>query len=191
MYGDVVTNFVATDARERSRMSRMAEKRHAITMQLGSTRELFDQEEQRHRSGVQRRTPVDHHAPLVLLVDDQPARRELIAQMIERIYRVREADDAPTAIALCAQEIPDVVVSAATIVDTSGQRLSRLLELALGSDAPPMVVLLDDEGRAPAAEELVLMADRPGDAISLVTMLESAIARAKESDPGAADPGTV
>ena len=155
----------------------MAEKRRTITAQLGSTRELYDEEEQRYRSGVQRRNLVTEDAPLVLLVDDDIQRRDATAQMLDRIYRVREAAEASTAIALCAQEVPDIILTVEAVPDASASRLCQLLELALGDTAPPVIVLSDD----PTAATGVPVIPRPVDAISLVATLESVIEQTPKS----------
>ena len=154
----------------------MAEKRRTITAQLGSTRELYDEEEQRYRSGVQRRNLVTEDAPLVLLVDDDIQRRDATAQMLDRIYRVREAAEASTAIALCAQEVPDVVLTVDSMPDANANRFCQLLELALGDTAPPVIVLSDD----PSAATAVPVIPRPVDAISLVATLENVIGQTPE-----------
>jgi PleD family two-component response regulator len=153
----------------------MAEKRRTITAQLGSSRELYDEEEQRYRSGVQRRNVVTQDAPLVLLLDGNAERREATAQMLDRIYCVREASEAATAIALCAQEVPDVVLTVEEVSDATANRLCQLLELALGDKAPPVVVLTDS--KQPEVVTGACMIGRPSEALALVSTLENVIVK--------------
>jgi DNA-binding response OmpR family regulator len=95
----------------------------------------------RTRSGTRRRQAPAADAPLVLVVDDDPAVRETLARMVAREYQVGVAADARSAVALCVELRPAIVVSDFEMPGVSGRELPQLLELAMGAAAPPVVIV--------------------------------------------------
>ena len=91
----------------------------------------------RKRSGVR---PIQSEA-LVLVVDDDRLMREALRRMVERRYRAIEAPDAATALALCVKHRPSLVLSDFDMPAVTGKRLAELLAIALGDEAPPVVIV--------------------------------------------------
>jgi CheY-like chemotaxis protein len=95
----------------------------------------------RNTSGVRRRSrPEIEGAPLVVVVDDDPAMRSALARMVGRRYRVMEAPEATTAMALCIRYRPALVISDLDMPGASGVKLAKLLLEVMGEEAPKLVI---------------------------------------------------
>jgi CheY-like chemotaxis protein len=154
----------------------MNPKRRAITVQLGRIAGPPPSEREPSDSDVRPRFPLAEGAPQVLVVDDDDDSRSHLVGMLERIYRVEEADGAPMAIARCASRRPDVILFNADRSDVSSARLEDLLRLALGEVQPPLVVLSDSAAQSQPGDELLCREAEPPDAITLVSLIERALA---------------
>ena len=67
-------------------------------------------------------------APLILVVDDEPQIRDIISQFLTgRGYRVRVAQDGPTALALGMEEMPQFVITDMYMPGMNGLELTRQL----------------------------------------------------------------
>ncbi|MEK7222368.1 MAG: response regulator [Nitrospirota bacterium] len=67
-------------------------------------------------------------APLILVVDDEPQIRRMISQFLTgRGYRVRVAQDGPTALALGMEEMPQFVIADMYMPGMNGLELTRQL----------------------------------------------------------------
>ena len=148
----------------------MARKRRLITAQFGSM--PIEADSGRPQSDVHPKQLLLEDAPRVLLVDADHARRDAVVAMLNRIYHVSVADDAISAIAMCARHRPNVVLRG----DSDEERLEQLLVLALGKERPPMMSL-GDIAAANAAEDVSPNSRRSDvpDAFSLVSAIEQAV----------------
>jgi PAS domain S-box-containing protein len=77
-------------------------------------------------------------APLVLVIEDEPATRELCLTTLDGAgYRVAAVGDARRALAFCETERPDLVLQSLRLPDAAGLELvKRLRELLEGADCP-------------------------------------------------------
>jgi two-component system response regulator ResD len=90
--------------------------------------------------------PASEPRASVLVVDDEPTIGEVVARYLERAgYRTRVAGDGPTALALCAQSPPDLVVLDIMLPGIDGLEVMRRLRELEGS--PARVILLTARGR--------------------------------------------
>jgi len=84
-------------------------------------------------------------APSVLVVDDEPTIRELVARYLERAgYRASVADDGPQAIAMSSERRPDLVVLDIMLPGIDGLEVMRRLHE--GPPPRPAVILLTAKG---------------------------------------------
>ena len=83
--------------------------------------------------------------PSILVVDDEPTIRELVARYLERAgYRASVADDGPQAVAIAAEQAPDLVVLDIMLPGFDGLEVLRRLQ---ERPAPrPAVILLTARG---------------------------------------------
>lgn len=84
-------------------------------------------------------------APSVLVVDDEPTIREVVARYLERAgYRTSLAQDGPQAIAVSAERSPDLVVLDVMLPGFDGLEVMRRLQERPGRR--PAVILLTAKG---------------------------------------------
>lgn len=84
--------------------------------------------------------------PLVLVVDDHPDLRLRLRQLLESRYRVIEANDGPSALALAHAELPDIIVSDVMMPGFDGVELTRRLRSSGDSAAIPILLLTARSG---------------------------------------------
>ena len=154
----------------------MARKRRLVTAQLGSIPHgaELDVVPGRSHSDVHPKQILDEDAPRVLIVDTNHGRRDALVDMLQRIYHTEVADDAMSAIAMCARHKPHVVIRGAT--DGDDQRLEQLLVLALGKTRPPVMTLADIMAEAKGAEPVPGGDRRLPDSFTLVSAIERTVA---------------
>ena len=113
------------------------------------------------------------HAALVMIVDDDPAARDILAAMVSREgYRVLEAADGETALALAREWHPDVVTLDVLMPRMDGWAVMTALKSDPELAATPVIIvtMLDDRGVAVslgAAEFLTKPVDRARLAVTL------------------------
>jgi signal transduction histidine kinase/CheY-like chemotaxis protein len=106
------------------------------------------------------------HAPLVMIVDDDPNARDLLATTVRREgYRVIEATDGATALTLAHEWHPDVITLDVLMPRMDGWAVLTALKSDLDLAATPIVIVtvLEDRGIAislGAAEFLTKPVDR-------------------------------
>lgn len=77
---------------------------------------------------------------LVLVVDDEPAIREALAEvLLDEGYQVRCAEDGQAALDLAAREAPDVIVSDVTMPRVDGVELVHRLRMR-GQRTPVVLI---------------------------------------------------
>ncbi len=89
--------------------------------------------------------------PLVLIVDDEPAIRALLAQELEDAgYRVREAANGSSALVSARRTHPAAIILDLMLPDISGFDVARLLKADAQTAKTPIIVLsiLEDRARA-------------------------------------------
>ena len=95
--------------------------------------------------------------PLVLVVDDQALVRRLLCRaMIKEGYRVIEADDGEPCLALCEQQLPDIVLLDAMMPVMDGFTCCAQLQTRWGEQCPPilMITALDQQESVDRAFEV-------------------------------------
>ncbi len=81
-------------------------------------------------------------APVVLLVEDEPAQREVLAYNLEAEgFRVVQADNGEDALLLVAEENPDVIILDWMMPRLSGIEVCRRLKMAPETRAIPVIML--------------------------------------------------
>ena len=99
----------------------------------------------------------ERETPLVLVVDDQALVRRLLCRaMIKEGYRVIEADDGEPCLALCEQQLPDIVLLDAMMPLMDGFACCAQLQARWGEQCPPilMITALDKEESVDRAFEV-------------------------------------
>jgi DNA-binding response OmpR family regulator len=137
----------------------------------------------RHGSHVRRRSSRRvEGAPLVLVVDDDPEMRAALARVVLRQFRVIEAPNAHEGVALCVTERPRLVVSDYDMPGRAGDELVAMLEVALGSDAPPVIIVTGgDPLRVPEGCAAAVLT-KPVEPSVLLGALEQVLARQRAKD---------
>ena len=97
-------------------------------------------------SGVRRRlssASIPRVVPgTVLIVDDDASLRAGLERMVAAGgWDAISTDDPQLALALCIKERPDVVISDYDMPHLKGDKLALLLEVALGDEAPPVIIV--------------------------------------------------
>ena len=99
----------------------------------------------------------DCKTPLVLVVDDQALVRRLLCRaMIKEGYQVIEADDGEPCLALCEQQLPDIVLLDAMMPTMDGFTCCAALQARWGEQCPPilMITALDQQESVDRAFEV-------------------------------------
>jgi DNA-binding NtrC family response regulator len=149
----------------------MSDKRRVARLDLGDDQP--SPEPLRKRSGVRaKETSLD---ALVLVVDDDTLMREAMRRMVSRRHRAIDAPDAATAIALCVQQRPDVVVSDFDMPGANGRRLAELLTIALGDEAPPVIIVTGGDLSRAAGSGIVRVLPKPLGLDTLLDALDEAL----------------
>lgn len=80
--------------------------------------------------------------PSVLLVEDEPAQREILAYNLQALgFRVAQADNGEEALLLVAEEIPDLIVLDWMLPNVSGIEVCRRLKSRAETKAVPIIML--------------------------------------------------
>jgi len=82
------------------------------------------------------------HAPHILVVDDEPSQREVMAYNLEAEgYRVTRASDGEDALTVVSEDAPDVIVLDWMMPHLSGIEVCRRLKLKSQTRAIPVIML--------------------------------------------------
>lgn len=85
---------------------------------------------------------MDRSTPSVLLVEDEPAQREVLAYNLEaQGFRVTQADNGEEALLLVAEETPDLIVLDWMLPNVSGIEVCRRLKSRAETKAVPIIML--------------------------------------------------
>jgi CheY-like chemotaxis protein len=127
-------------------------------------------------------------AKRVLVVDDNPLSRKLLADMLgAEGYRVRDASSGNEALSAIAEERPDLVLLDIMMPGMDGFEVVRRLKADKTGPMPPivMVTALDDEGsRARLADAGVsLLLTKPIDRWKLRSLLAHILSETTEKQP--------
>ncbi len=80
--------------------------------------------------------------PLVLVVEDEPAQREVLAYNLEaQGFRVAQADNGEEALLLATEEVPDLIVLDWMLPNVSGIEVCRRLKTRPETRAVPIIML--------------------------------------------------
>jgi CheY-like chemotaxis protein len=111
--------------------------------------------------------------PCLLLVDDDERFLNSLSRMLRaRGFDVLCASDAQAALSVCTAARPQLVVADYHMPTMSGRQLAALMQLTLGSEAPPIVILTADR-HAPAEMDWVArVLHKPIDTDELIAIIE-------------------
>ena len=80
--------------------------------------------------------------PSVLVVEDEPAQREILAYNLEAEgFRVQQADNGEEALLIVAEETPDLIVLDWMLPNVSGIEVCRRLKSRAETKAVPIIML--------------------------------------------------
>lgn len=80
--------------------------------------------------------------PLVLIVEDEPAQREVLAYNLEaQGFAVRQADNGEEALLMVAEEVPDLIVLDWMLPNVSGIEVCRRLKTRAETRGLPIIML--------------------------------------------------
>ena len=89
--------------------------------------------------------------PLVLIVEDEPAQREVLAYNLEaQGFAVRQADNGEEALLMVAEEVPDLIVLDWMLPNVSGIEVCRRLKTRAETRGLPIIKI----GRASCRERV-------------------------------------
>jgi DNA-binding response OmpR family regulator len=112
------------------------------------------------------------------LVDDDERFLNSLARMLRaRGYDVLCSSDAQAALSVCVKAKPQLVVADYHMPTMSGRQLAALMQLTLGADAPPIVILTADRHAPPEMDWVARVLHKPVDADELVAIIEEHAAR--------------
>ena len=134
---------------------------------------------------------MSEHESTVVVVDDAPAFRQLVATVLRQAgYRVREAGTAEEALGLAAEEQPALVLLDVVLPGLSGYELCRRLREQFGSALPIIFVSGTRTDALDSVAGLLLGADdyitKPFDTGEFVARVRRCIERAGAATNGAA-----
>jgi len=119
-------------------------------------------------SGVRGKARVAATQPTtVLIVDDERRVRAAVRRVLRRSYTVIEAPDAMTGVSLCVKHRPAAVVSDYYMPGLNGKELAKLITLALGDQAPPVIIFTGSDRSLAECPEVALILGKPDDLTSL------------------------
>ncbi|MCY1125629.1 phosphate regulon transcriptional regulator PhoB [Frigidibacter sp. RF13] len=85
---------------------------------------------------------MDRNSPSVLVVEDEPAQREILAYNLEaQGFRVAQADDGEEALLMVAEDTPDVIVLDWMLPSVSGIEVCRRLKSRAETKGVPIIML--------------------------------------------------
>jgi two-component system, cell cycle response regulator DivK len=138
--------------------------------------------------GASVRLPVQQKAvvpPLVLMVDDDPAAREMARTVLEQSgFRVEEASSGFEAVEKALAQLPDVIVMDLVIPRFSGWEATRKVKTDPRTQHIPVIALTGDQtlshhelARAAGCERVLV---KPITAEAMVSEVRQALARSRE-----------
>lgn len=120
--------------------------------------------------------PVKEDSSSILVVEhDARTRAQIAHQLRSQGYDVFTAPDGHVALAVCMRNRPDVVISAVELPAVGGRQLIALLRVAFAADAPPVVLLADEDAPA-VVDDTARWVSKPVEVQALVNAVEAAMA---------------
>ena len=85
---------------------------------------------------------MNHSTPSVLVVEDEPAQREVLAYNLEaQGFRVAQADNGEEALLMVAEDVPDLIVLDWMLPNVSGIEVCRRLKSRAETKGVPIIML--------------------------------------------------
>lgn len=130
-------------------------------------------------------------APQVLLVEDEPAQREVLAYNLEAEgFQVRQARDGEEALLLIAEEAPDLILLDWMMPHVSGLEVCRRLKMRPETRAIPVIMLSARSEEVDKVRGLEMGADdyviKPYSVVELMARLKAMLRRARPASVGLA-----
>jgi signal transduction histidine kinase/AraC-like DNA-binding protein/ActR/RegA family two-component response regulator/ligand-binding sensor domain-containing protein len=150
---------------------------HAADKQTFSADVLSTTEELDATQVALNKSEFSGEAPLALIVDDHADIRAHIRRTIDRKFRVIEAVDGPSAEAVAAREMPDIIVSDVMMPGFDGVELARRLRANPSTEAIGLILLTAKVGSEHAVAGLNAGANdylaKPFDASELIARMDA------------------
>ncbi len=130
-------------------------------------------------------------APQVLLVEDEPAQREVLAYNLEAEgFQVRQARDGEEALLLIAEEAPDLILLDWMMPHVSGLEVCRRLKMRPETRGIPVIMLSARSEEVDKVRGLEMGADdyviKPYSVVELMARLKAHLRRARPASVGVA-----
>ncbi len=128
-------------------------------------------------------------APTVLVVEDEPAQREVLAYNLEAEgFRVAQADDGEEALLLVAEETPDLIVLDWMLPNVSGIEVCRRLKSRPETKGVPIIMLSARSEEVDLVRGLETGADdymvKPYSVVELMARVRTQLRRSRPSAIG-------
>ncbi len=122
--------------------------------------------------------PLTEDGPATVLVveNDLLVRAQLAKLLRDQGYRAVSAPDGNLALAMCVRYRPQLVITSLAPGDLQAERFSGLMQVAFGTDAPPLVLLSEDPQAAPAGASAITVVAKPVDHDALLAAVERLLA---------------
>lgn len=130
-------------------------------------------------------------APQVLLVEDEPAQREVLAYNLQAEgFHVRQARDGEEALLLIAEEAPDLILLDWMMPHVSGLEVCRRLKMRPETRGIPVIMLSARSEEVDKVRGLEMGADdyviKPYSVVELMARLKAHLRRARPASVGVA-----
>lgn len=130
-------------------------------------------------------------APQVLLVEDEPAQREVLAYNLQAEgFQVRQARDGEEALLLIAEEAPDLILLDWMMPHVSGLEVCRRLKMRPETRGIPVIMLSARSEEVDKVRGLEMGADdyviKPYSVVELMARLKAHLRRARPASVGVA-----
>ncbi|MGB7260800.1 MAG: response regulator, partial [Albidovulum sp.] len=128
-------------------------------------------------------------APSVLLVEDEPAQREVLVYNLEAEgFRVSQADNGEEALLLVAEDIPDLIVLDWMLPNVSGIEVCRRLKSRAETRGVPIIMLSARSEEVDLVRGLETGADdymvKPYSVVELMARVRTQLRRSRPSSMG-------
>ncbi|MDH5528813.1 MAG: phosphate regulon transcriptional regulator PhoB [Paracoccaceae bacterium] len=128
-------------------------------------------------------------APCVLVVEDEPAQREILAYNLEAEgFRVTQASDGEEALLLVSEEVPDLIVLDWMLPNVSGIEICRRLKLRPETKSVPILMLSARSEEVDLVRGLETGADdymvKPYSVVELMARVRTQLRRSRPSSIG-------
>lgn len=128
-------------------------------------------------------------APTVLVVEDEPAQREVLTYNLEAEgFRVSEADNGEEALLLVAEEVPDLIVLDWMLPNVSGIEVCRRLKSRAETRGVPIIMLSARSEEVDLIRGLETGADdymvKPYSVVELMARVRTQLRRSRPSSIG-------